>query len=206
LLFLWFLFQYPTSIVYNLKGMDQNAYDFINETGSGPDMGKKKRIIIVAIIAGVLLVIGLVVILALNSGKQDTKDILLPVAGTQADISAITTAGLKDLRDSKLLNESSTTKLVISTHSSITGGYLGKDGAKLAKSYQKTDYTKQLEEAASSGTFDQTYNTILSQRLDLYRQQLVTAYSQVQDVNIKKQIAKLNDEANTLAGEPTTPN
>lgn len=186
--------------------MDQNAYDFINQAGSGSDTGKKKRIIVAVIGLLALLTIGILFFVLMFGNKQDTKQLLLPIAASQQDIIEITNTGLKDARDNKLLNASSSANLVIASHSNITNGYLGKDGAKSVKAYQNAEYKKTLDEAASSGTFDKSYEAILSQRLDLYRQQLVTAYSKVEDAKVKKQLAVFSDEANTLAGEPTTPN
>lgn len=180
--------------------MDQSGFNFLNDN-SGLDPGKKKRIIVAG--GGLLvLVITIAVILMIAlGGKVDSKQLLLPVAGTQADLIAITSAGNKEARDSALLNQSTTTALVISTHSNVTNGFIGKDASKAAQAYQKTDYNKDFEEAASNGTFDSTYNTVLSQRLDLYKQQLVTAYSQLEDPKIKQQIAKFHDEAKLLSGE-----
>jgi hypothetical protein len=186
--------------------MDQSAYDFINQTGGGSDTGKKKRIIVAAVGLLFLISIGVLFFVLMFGNKQDTNQLLLPIAASQQDLIDITDAGLKDARDNKLLNASSSTNLVLASHSNITKGYLGKDGSKAIKAYQNAEYKKALDEAASSGTFDKSYEAILSQRLDLYRQQLVTAYSKVEDAKVKKQLAVFSDEANTLAGEPSTPN
>lgn len=185
--------------------MDQNGFNFLNDN-TGADPGKKKRILVaIGGLLALVLVIVVILMIALG-GKVDSKQLLLPVAGTQADLIEITSAGNKDLRDSALLNQSTSTGLVIATHNNVTNGFIGKDASKAAQAYQKTDYNKEFEEAASNGTFDSTFNTILSQRLDLYKQQLVTAYSQLEDANIKQQIAKFHDEAKLLSGEDAQAN
>ena len=185
--------------------MDQNAYDFINNSTTY-DTGKKKRIIV--FIAGILLLLVIVLIFfaVINSGKKNTNQILLPVAGVQADLIALTSLGSKDSRESTLLNQSTTVSLVVSGHNVTLNGYLGKDAPKLIATYQNTDYTKKLQESTQNGTFDQAYKTILSQRLDLYMQNLVTAYGELPDGKIKQQIAQMHAEAELMAGKPNSPN
>jgi hypothetical protein len=185
--------------------MDQNAYDFINNAPNY-DTGKKKRIIV--FVAGIILLLVIVIIFfaVINSGKKNVNQIILPVAGVQADLIALTSAGSNDARESALLNQSTTVGLVVAGQNATINGYLGKDASKLTKTYQNGDYANKLQESTQNGTFDQTYKTILNQRLDLYMQNLVTAYSELPDGKLKQQIAQMHAEAELMAGKQTTPN
>ena len=177
-----------------------------NSNTYGADSNQTKRIIVV--VGGLVLIIIIAILFyALVFGnKKGSDEILLPVAGTQTDLIALTKLGNKSARDINILNHGQTVGLVVTTHNSVINGHLGKDAAKKTKAYQNTDYTAKLDAATGNGTFDATYETLLSQYLNLYRQKLVTAYSEVQDAKTKQEIAKMSAEASTLAGEPTAPN
>jgi hypothetical protein len=188
--------------------MDQNGYDFITniDQKSTPGVATKKQKIIFGIIVGIVLIIFIIIGYNMLIGsKKSTQEILLPVVATQSDLSDLSELGLKSIRETATLNDATTTVLVLKTHSSALSPYLGKDGTKLSETYRNKDYVTKLEEATKSGNYDSTYKTLYSNRLDLYRQNLVTAYGQANTKKLKSQLEKMLAEADRLAGEPATP-
>jgi uncharacterized membrane-anchored protein YhcB (DUF1043 family) len=187
--------------------MDPNNYNFITQQGTASSTGgSQKQRIIVAIIGLVILLLVGIIFYSLVFGSQKTNaQILLPVGAAQADILELTKEGSKDARTSKLLNTNSTTALVISTHSSQTLGLIGKDASKQIAPFQNKEFTKALDDARQAGNFDSTYESILSTRLDLYQQTLMTAFSEITDPSVKKTIEQQYSQVSTLRGKPTTP-
>ncbi len=181
--------------------MDQYDFSFLND--QQPQVKKqgnqKKQLLIFAIGVLIFVLIIVIVLATIFGSKQDTRQILLPVAATQDDLIDIVDSGKRELRDNAVLNQSTSVGLVISSQKNSITSYLGKSPEKAYAIYRNTEYESTLEEALSNGTYDKTYATILNQRLDLYLQQLVTAYSQLENPNVKQQIAKIHDEAKQLA-------
>jgi hypothetical protein len=190
--------------------MDQNNYNFImNQTNkpkgffTGGD--KKKRIILVAAGAVVLLLIGFIFLSIVSAGNKSTSELLAPVAAAQTDIIAITDIGAKDARDTALINKTASVSLVVTTQNNGINSYLGKDASKVIAPFQNSEYKKELEDAKNSGSFDKEYTAILSNRLDLYRQELVTAYNKAPTAKLKKELESYYSQIGVLIGEPTTP-
>jgi hypothetical protein len=191
--------------------MDQNNYNFIMNQGTKPagflnSGGKKQRIIIVAIGAVILLILGIIIMAVLSSGSKSTADLLAPVAASQADIIEITDMGAKAARDTALINKTASVSAVLITQNNTTASYLGKDAKKIIAPYQNNEFEAELEEAKTTGSFDKEYTAILSNRLDLYRQTLVTAYNQAPTAKLKKELESYYSQVGILIGEQTTPN
>lgn len=190
--------------------MDQNDYNFIMSQpakqkhflGGG---SQKQRILITIIGAAVLLVVGILVLSLIFGGKKDTAALLAPVAAAQADIIEITELGAKDGRNTTLLNQSASIHLVVVTQNTATTGKIGKNAKNIIAPYRNTEYEKELEQAKNSGSFDTTYQAILRNRMDLYRQTLVTAYSEAQTTKLKKEFESYYSQVGILLGEQTTP-
>lgn len=188
-----------------------DQFDFIvnnNSTNSRPSINsgsQNQKIIVVAVGAFVLLLIAFIFYLLVFTGGKTTAQIMLPVAGAQADIAAISATGLKQARGAELRNDSATTNLVITTHRNTTNKYIGEKADKQVEAYQNTSYVKELEEAEQSGSFDSEYEKTLSQQIDLYKQLLVTAYNEAETVALKKELEVLHSEAKILAGDPVSP-
>lgn len=167
--------------------------------------GKKQRIIFVAIGAVLLIILGVVVFSILNAGNKSTSELLAPVAAAQSDIIDITDIGAKDARDTALINKTASVSLVVTTQNNSVNSYLGKDAKKITAPYQNSEYKKELEDAKNSGSFDKEYTAILSNRLDMYRQELVTAYNKAPTTKLKKELESYYSQIGVLIGEPTTP-
>lgn len=190
--------------------MDSNNYNFITQQGAPQAAGvngssQKKRIIVVVVGFVILLLVGFILYSVVFGSQKTNIQILLPVGAAQADILELTKEGAKNARSSKLQNTNSTTALVISTHSSQTLGLIGKDASKQIAPFQNKEFTKALEDAKAANNFDSTFESLLSTRLDLYQQTLMTAYSEINDPAIKKTIGQQYSQVSTLRGQPTTP-
>jgi hypothetical protein len=190
--------------------MDQNNYDYIMNQGTKPagilgGGGKKQRIILVVAGALVLIILGVIVMSILSAGNKSTSELLAPVAAAQTDIIEITDIGSKDARETALINKTASVSAVLITQNNGTNSYLGKDAKKIIAPYQNTEYKKELEDAKTSGSFDKEYTAILSNRLDLYRQTLVTAYNQAPTTKLKKELESYYAQIGVLIGEQTTP-
>lgn len=190
--------------------MDQNNYDFImNQTPQKKTLfggSKKQRIIVFAAIGGGVLVLLVLLLSLVFGGKSDTATLLAPVAAAQTDLIDITAIGTETARETALKNKSASANAIISSQNSTISAQMGKNGKKLAAPYQNDGYKKELEEAKNAGSFDKVYSAILSNRLDLYRQSLVTAYSKVGSAKLKKELEAYYSQIGVLIGEPTTPN
>jgi hypothetical protein len=191
--------------------MNPDEYNYIMRQDQRPknnifnSNSTKQRLIIVVI--GALILIGalLIMYMLLFGSQKDSKEILLPVAASQEDIIDITEIGTKELRDASLLNATASTYVVIASQNAKTTSRIGEDASKLVEPLKNDEYQKVLDEAKASGTFDQAFKTLLSNRLDLYRQTIVTAYSESSSKEIKKELESFNSQVGLLLGEPTTP-
>jgi hypothetical protein len=190
--------------------MDQNSYDFILQQSAKQKKplgggNSKQRIIIAVAGAAVLLILGFVFFSLVVGGGKNTTELLAPVSAAQSDIIEITEIGAKEARDTALINQTASTNLVIVTQNSATNSKIGEGAKKIIAPYQNTEYKKDLEDAKNSGSFDATYQAILRNRLDLYRQELVTAYNQAPTTKLKKELEAYYSQVGVLIGEQTTP-
>lgn len=189
--------------------MDQNNYDFImNQTPQKKTLfsgGKKQRILLFAAIGAAVIILLIFIVSLIFGNKADTATILAPVAAAQADLIDITAIGVETARETALKNKSASANVIITSQNNSVSTQLGKDGKKLTAPYQNDGYKKELEEAKNTGSFDKEYAAILSNRLDLYRQSLVTAYSKVGSTKLKKELESYYSQIGVLIGEPTTP-
>ncbi len=181
--------------------MNQNA----KPTGVFGSGGKKQRIIIVAAGALILIILGIILMSVLTAGNKSTSELLAPVAAAQTDIIEIADIGAKEARDTALINKTASVNVVLITQNNGTNSYLGKDAKKIIAAYQNSEYKAELDDAKTSGSFDKEYTAILSNRLDLYRQTLVTAYNQAPSAKLKKELESYYSQIGVLIGEQTTP-
>lgn len=181
--------------------MDQNNYDFIFKAEEPPkqqinpkDYLKKKFII--PIVAVIFIVIAVIIF---TGGSEDpNKRFVAPVTAVQSDIIELTEIGLRDGRQNATLNESATNKLVLTTHFNETNSYLGKGANQLYGPLKNTQFKAELERSISNGSFDEDYAVILQNKLDLYEQQIVTAYGLLLDNEMKQILARQLDELKVL--------
>lgn len=189
--------------------MEQNNYDFImSQTPQKKNLfggGKKQRIVLAAGIGIAILILIIFIASLLFGNKSDAATVLAPVGAAQNDLIDITTLGTENARDTALVNKSASANLIISSQNNTINAQLGKNAKKLTAPYQNDGYKKELEEAKNAGSFDKEYAAILSNRLDLYRQSLVTAYSNATTAKLKKELESYYSQIGVLIGEPTTP-
>lgn len=198
-----------TAIIYNYIYMQPNDYDFIlnqqpekKPAGFG---GNKKQTIIFAI-AGLLVLLLVIIILVSVFGNKNTKESnLAPVVAAQNDLIVLTAIGIEDSRDTKIQNQSASISAVITSQNSTLSAELGKNAKKLTAPYQNDSFKQELEDAKNAGSFDKKYAAILANRLDLYRQSLISAYSKTKTPKLKKQLEQYYSQVGVLMGEPTTP-
>lgn len=190
--------------------MDKENYNYIMEHNAPKRSllklnGTKQKIIFFAIVGLVGLLIFMLIISALSGGKKTSTEILYPIATSQADILAITKLGAVDARDKDVINYTATTQAIVSTHSAIINTNFAKGDTKKIAAMQTADPKKTLEEAKQAGTYDKTYTTLLNNQLDMYQQNLITAYDAVKSTKLKKDLEKMYSDIKTIRGEPTTP-
>lgn len=184
-----------------------NPYDFLNDKTpakkSFAATTKKGRIIQVVVIAALLfLVFGVLYSLVLS---KDTgpKTPLLQLSAAQTDLIELTALGEKNARDSALKTQSQNILLTVTTQNKETNTLLASYGVtkKLSKAtseYRDTSFKPKLETALQTNTFDDTYRTILSDRLGAYRAKLKNAYSALDSTKQKTQLSDFYGEVETL--------
>lgn len=180
----------------------KNPYDFImNEPPKikaskfgGASMSR--RLLVVAGGGVILIVLMVLVFGVILKGGDKGADALYQVAASQQDIVDLTTLGNSNIRDQQLLNLSTTANLVVSSHYSDIKTYISKssfskNSAAKITALRDEQYKKVLDEAKISGTYDESFQAILSNRLDLYRTQLQSAFAATSSQTLKN---KLNAE------------
>lgn len=186
---------------------NQNPYDFIvngPDKLSKPKTGMKKRILVVGG-GGLLLVIFIIIVLSLVLGgtKKDALAVY-QVAATQQDIVELTSLGLNSSRDQQLLDFSSTVNSVVTTHKNdlsayLSKGFFGKNSSNQIKAERDIRFKKTLESSKTSGTFDDDYQKLLANQLDLYRTRLRAAYSLATSQNLKNKLSQYSIELETIS-------
>lgn len=159
----------------------------------GGGNSQKDRIIQVGIIFLAILIIGFITLtIVSNIGKDSTVN-LYKVAAAQQDISELTSLSSTKLHDTQLANTSATVGIVVASQNVQTLATLSSLGdkkpAKNITNYRDTSYTKLLDEAQKNGTYDQTYATLLTDRLNQYKSALQTAYTSTKQQAAKQQLS-----------------
>jgi hypothetical protein len=193
----------------NMASNPNNPYEFfmsqpVKTTAQLNNGSNFKHRLLIALSGGVILV--LVAVVALNlilSGGNKGAEAMYQVAATQQDIIELTELGSSNIRDQQLLNLSATINAVANSHSvetksSISKSSFSKNSTVKIKALRDTKYKATLEEAKIKGTYDDTYKAILSNRLDLYRTQLQSAYASISGQKLKKQLEKEYSQTNEL--------
>lgn len=186
--------------------MDKENYNYIMEHDAPKRSllqlnSTKQRIIFVAIVGMVGLLVIMLIVSALSGGKQSSRELLYPVAATQADILSITKLGSTDARDVDVINFNATTQTVVNSHNAIVKANFQKGDDKKVAALQTANAKATLEEAKQAGTYDKTLTTLLNNQLDLYQQTLMKAYDGAQSATLKKDLAKMYTDIKTIRGE-----
>ena len=196
-------------IIYNYMYMPSNEYDFIlnqqPQKKAAGFAGNTKQTILF-IIAGLVIFLLVIIVLVSVFGNKNTKETsLAPVVAAQNDLLTLTAMGIEDSRDIKTQNQSASINAVITSQNTTLSAELGKNAKKLTVPYQNDSFQQELEDAKNAGSFDKKYAAILANRMDLYRQSLVSAYSKAGTPKLKKQLEQYYSQVSVLLGEPTTP-
>jgi hypothetical protein len=162
----------------------------------------KSRLLLVAGGAVILIIILVVVFGVLLKPSTKGADAMYQVAAAQQDIIAITDLGRTNVKDPTLLYSVATISSVVNSHLYETNADIkstfSKNSTTKIKALRDSKYTTVLNEAKTSGTYDETFKTLLSNRLDLYRSYLQSAYGDVAGQALKTQLSNEYNQANTL--------
>jgi hypothetical protein len=164
----------------------------------------KSRLLLVGGGAVVLILILVLVFGVLLKPSTKGADAIYQVAAAQQDIIAITDLGRTNVKDQALLYSVSTISAVINSHlyettSDITKNGFSKNSTAKIRALRDSQYKTVLDEAKTSGTYDETFKTLLSNRLDLYRSYLQSAYADVSSQSLKTKLSDEYNQANALS-------
>jgi len=191
----------------------QNPYSFITDKPAATKASflntgdEKRRIIIVAVGALILIIIAIIVFgLVSGSGKKDV-DLVYQAAAAQQDLIALTDLGITTVRNGQLLNQSSTANIVITSQSKDTAAYLakigvGKSSAKAIGLLRDSSFKKVLDTAKNNGNYDDSYTAIYANRVDLYRSKLNAAYGKTNSKSLKTMFSNFYTQLNALDNKP----
>jgi hypothetical protein len=153
----------------------------------------KGRLLVVGGSVAILIIVMVVLFGVILKPSTKGADSMYQVAAAQQDIIGLTTLGKTNVKAQELLNSTSTISAVVNSHlystsSSISKSSLSKNSATKIKELLNSQYKATLDAAKINGTYDDTYKTLLSNRLDLYRSYLQTAYANVSSQTLKAQL------------------
>ena len=186
-----------------------NDYDFIiNPQKSKPPRlpsggSQNKRLLQVAIGGAGLLII-FVIIISLFSGSSSSPLVdFYKLAAKQNDMIAITTDATKNSQNTTTLNNAATIRAVLTSQNTETTAILAKLGqkkpTKLIAKYADNKYVNQLQLAFNGGTYDATYDTLMTARLGDYAAAIQTTYTATKSTATQKQLSAFYDDAQALA-------
>ncbi len=155
-----------------------NPYDFILNQGQKPKRSlggssKQVRIIMVAVGFFALLVGILVVFSIISSAGKGSTDNLVKLAQQQTEIARVAAIGVEKGGSSDTKNLAITTQLSLKTSAANTIALLSKQGHKVKEQTlalaQNSQTDTQLDSAAASNTFDETFTKLIKAQLASYR-------------------------------------
>lgn len=182
----------------------QNPYDFIMQP-QAPAPGQKstntqggtgKRILVVAVGLAIFLILGVVVMSLLSSGKKNITDQLYGIAARQAEIIRVAESGKDKVRSSELQVLTSTTTAVITSDQKKTLALIDaklvasdKTAAAKLKQYLSTQTDATLESAERTNNYDEAYTQVME---ELYTKYLTELKQTAASLNDKKYEAPLS--------------
>jgi hypothetical protein len=176
----------------------KNKPRVINAGGS-----QNQRLMQVGVGAAILLIV-LIIVMAVfsGSGSSNLTD-LYKVAAAQQDLIAIAGDAKTNSQSSITLNNAATINGVMTSENKQTLTALAKLGqkspAKSIKLYQSTKNIPQLGQALSGGTYDTTFNSLVTLRLSEYQSLLQTAYTTTKSTSTKKILSTFYEDEKLLA-------
>lgn len=175
----------PNQTPYTPPSGQPNSFDFIMGSGNQPKRNllaggsQKQRIIIAAVLAVVVLVIGFVVFSFAGSGKGNTEA-LVDIAKQQTELIRIAGVGQTKARGNNARALASTAKLALITDQKELLDHLSKNGRKVDEKElvlgKNTKTDEMLTAAEQSGRFDEIFVSELQKQLTTYRQAMKQAY------------------------------
>jgi len=185
-----------------------NNYDFIlnpekNKARRAPSGGSQTKRLLVVVAGGVIVIIIFFIVTSIISGSNDSVLVdFYKLAAKQNDIIAITTDATKNSQSTTTLNNAATVRAVLTSESIQTNTIIAKLGqkkpAKLIAPYLNTKYINQLQSAFNGGTYDTTYNALMTARLGDYAATIQTTYTATKSTATKKQLNSFYDDEQSL--------
>lgn len=184
------------------------GYEFLNDQPQKRSVlpggsSKNGRIILVAVGAAILLVIGIIVANILGSAGENTKNDLVTAVQQQAELIRISEIGTKDAVGAEAKNLAITTNLSLLSAQEDLQALATRAGAKLEKrtidagKNEQTD--KDLEQARQINRFDEAFTEVMQEQLSAYQQTLKRIHAAAQNETSKTTLAELYNSASVLA-------
>jgi len=183
-------------------------YDFIlnpekNKPSRMPSGGSQNKRLFQVAIGGVGLLIIFFVIIALFSGSGSSSLVnFYKLAAKQNDMIAIATDATKNSQNTTTLNNAATIRAVLTSQNTQTTAILAKLGqkkpTKLIAKYADNKYVNQLQLAFNGGTYDATYDTLMTARLGDYSAAIQTTYTATKSTATQKQLKAFYDDSQAL--------
>lgn len=186
----------------------QNPYDFITNSPQPKKIlipvgnSTKARVMQVIIFGGILFIILFVAGSFIFGGRNKDIEALYQLSANQSDIISIAEQGVKDARNSQLVNQAAITSSTIKSHKAEVEAYLSKRNAsnpKKVASLQNNAYQQTLEEALKNGNFEDVYIGIYNDRLNIYRSSLEVSYGEAKNAEFKKQLESFYSQLELLS-------
>lgn len=190
-----------------------SQYDFIVNNQSpkrGPS--SKTMLLFVAGTAGVLIVLAWIILSLVFGGKGAATAPLVTLAQEQTEIIRITKAAddSNQLSSQDAQNFSRNTRLTISSDQAELTNFLAKNGKKLTKKQlalkQSATTDSTLQAAASSGTYDSTFISVLQTQLKTYQTSLSQAFKGASSASEKALLKGEFDNATLLLEQSSQKN
>ncbi len=142
--------------------------------------GLKFKLILVAVVAIIVIIVGVIVSNILGSSNDAQKERLIEVAQAQTEIVRVSTTAATKANSSDTKAIAYTNKISVQSAVNQTTAQLSKYGVKtdgkLLGQGKNTETDKLLADAASNNRYDETYKKILAEQLDNYQKLLKGAF------------------------------
>lgn len=182
----------------------QDPYNFIlnpEQPKRSSSLGRPLGLLFIIGAVAVVAVL-LVIVLSIARGSSTSSKPYLTVAQDQAEIGRVAGLDLDQVKEDRVKNFATTTKLTMATDSSTFSTYMARHGVKIASKQllagtnSATD--AQLTSAISSNTLDATLRTVLQNELKDYQADLAKAYQSSTSSSTRAVLKQLNTNAQLL--------
>lgn len=188
--------------------MQDSQYDFIMSPGAGkkgftpgdPSSMKKRLILVVVGILGLMIVITVVMSL-LFGGSSENQLQLVSLANKQNELIRVSDIGIKKAHNLEAKNLAMTTKLSLSSEQATLQAAIKKQGVKVTTAGGKDEKTDEmLTVAEQNNRFDEEFLAHLRAALIDYQKDLKVAYDGAISKSFKDTLASQYEKAAILAG------